>query len=102
MRNIVLIMGLMACASLQAQGVGSNNKIDLSGQWRFSQGDAPTYEDEVKLPGSMLTNGKGMMSVPIRNGREVFTILPSISILIWRNIARRKCWRMGSIASREP
>ena len=96
MRNIILIMGLMACASLQAQGVGSNNKIDLSGQWRFSQGDAPTYEDEVKLPGSMLTN------VPIRNGREVFTILPSISILIWRNIARRKCWRMGSIASREP
>lgn len=59
MRNIVLIMGLMACASLQAQGFSSNNKIDLSGQWRFSQGDAPTYEDVVKLPGSMLTNGKG-------------------------------------------
>lgn len=59
MRNIVLIMGLMACTSLQAQGVDSKNKIDLSGQWRFSQGDAPTYEDVVKLPGSMLTNGKG-------------------------------------------
>ena len=44
---------------LQAQGISSNNRIDLSGQWRFSQGDAPTYEDVVKLPGSMLTNGKG-------------------------------------------
>ena len=31
MRNIVLIMGLMACASLQAQGVGSNNKIPQFG-----------------------------------------------------------------------
>ena len=31
MRNIVLIMGLMACTSLQAQGFSSNNKIDLSG-----------------------------------------------------------------------
>ena len=59
MRNIVFMLGLMSCASLQAQGFSSNNKIDLSGQWRFSQGDAPTYEDEVKLPGSMLTNGKG-------------------------------------------
>ena len=59
MRNIVFMLGLMACTSLQAQGVGSNNKIDLSGQWRFSQGDAPTYEEVAKLPGSMLTNGKG-------------------------------------------
>lgn len=59
MRNIVFMLGLMSCASLQAQGISSNNRIDLSGQWRFSQGDAPTYEDVVKLPGSMLTNGKG-------------------------------------------
>lgn len=79
MRNIVFMLGLMSCASLQAQGFSSNNKIDLSGQWRFSQGDAPTYEDVVKLPGSMLTNGKGNyiiygkdneISIKVYNGIE--------------------------------
>lgn len=34
-------------------------KIDLSGEWRFAMGDKPEYGDKVKLPGSMLTNGKG-------------------------------------------
>lgn len=37
----------------------SDNKIDLSGQWRFGYGDAPVYNDVITLPGSMLTNGKG-------------------------------------------
>ena len=72
MRNIVFMLGLMSCASLQAQGISSNNRIDLSGQWRFSQGDAPTYEDVVKLPGSMLTNGKGSgmaMIIGLSNSR---------------------------------
>ena len=33
--------------------------IDLSGTWKFATGDTPAYYDEVTLPGSMLTNGKG-------------------------------------------
>lgn len=33
MRNIVFMLGLMSCASLQAQSISSNNRIDLSGQW---------------------------------------------------------------------
>ncbi len=37
----------------------SNNKIDLSGIWQFGYGDTPVYNDEIVLPGSMLTNGKG-------------------------------------------
>ncbi len=37
----------------------SNNKIDLSGTWEFGYGDTPVYNDEINLPGSMLTNGKG-------------------------------------------
>ena len=102
MRNIVFMLGLMSCASLQAQGVGSNNKIDLSGQWRFSQGDAPTYEDVVKLPGSMLTNGKGNDVCTHTQWTGSLYDSSFYSILIWRNIARRKCWQMGSIASREP
>lgn len=52
-------VGLMAYASLQAQTIGSYPKIDLSGQWAFAQGDKPEYSDQVMLPGSMLTNGKG-------------------------------------------
>ena len=35
--------------------------IDLSGEWVFSQGDKPTLDDKITLPGSMLTNGKGDM-----------------------------------------
>ena len=58
---ILTTMGWMLCASLmaQAQLVGKNNVISLDGKWQFAQGDAPTYSDEVTLPGSMLTNGKG-------------------------------------------
>lgn len=33
--------------------------IDLSGQWKFSMGATPHNDDEVTLPGSMLTNDKG-------------------------------------------
>ena len=55
------MMGLMLSASLVAQTnlVGSNHVISLDGKWQFSQGDMPVYDDEVTLPGSMLTNGKG-------------------------------------------
>ena len=33
--------------------------IDLKGVWQFGIGDAEHYDDQVQLPGSMLTNGKG-------------------------------------------
>ena len=34
--------------------------ISLAGKWCFSMGDTPQYNDTVTLPGSMLTNGKGI------------------------------------------
>lgn len=33
--------------------------IDLSGEWQFSMGDVPEWNDHITLPGSMLTGGKG-------------------------------------------
>lgn len=50
-----LLLGNAACA----QDVGGVKSINLSGKWQFAQGDAPTFSEEVSLPGSMLTNGKG-------------------------------------------
>ena len=54
-------MGWMLCASLMAQThlVDHNWVISLDGKWHFAQGDVPEWNDEVTLPGSMLTNGKG-------------------------------------------
>lgn len=49
----LLATGLMVSASLQAQ------TINLCGKWRFTQGDIPHDGEEIVLPGSMLTNGKG-------------------------------------------
>ena len=57
-RNIVLFQVALVALQVWADGFGGN-RIDLSGKWQFSQGDSPTYSDEVMLPGSMLTNGKG-------------------------------------------
>ncbi len=56
-KKLNLVLYLMAFASLHLWADGT--KIDLSGKWQFSQGDSPTYGDEVVLPGSMFTNGKG-------------------------------------------
>lgn len=47
-------MAAVACLAASGQ-----NRIDLSGEWKFAQGDRPEYNDKVTLPGSMLTNGKG-------------------------------------------
>lgn len=55
MKNFSLILSVwLVCASLQAQ------TIRLDGLWRFGMGDEPRYTDTVTLPGSMLTNGKGL------------------------------------------
>ncbi|MDE5996713.1 MAG: beta-glucuronidase [Muribaculaceae bacterium] len=56
MKNFILPMALfyasMACAA-------TDNKIDLAGTWQFGYGEKPIYDDQIELPGSMLTNGKG-------------------------------------------
>ena len=39
--------------------VQAQDTIDLTGIWDFSVGDSVSYDDDVMLPGSMLTNGKG-------------------------------------------
>ena len=52
---IILLAALLGTSTLSAQQV-----IDLSGSWQFAMGDEPQYNDYVMLPGSMLTNGKGV------------------------------------------
>lgn len=62
-KKIFCILSFLAICSVQVKAqtipVGNDNVISLEGRWRFSQGDVPSYNDEVTLPGSMLTNGKG-------------------------------------------
>ena len=52
-RNLLLWLAFVCMT------VGAQNRVDLSGEWKFAQGDSPEYNDKVMLPGSMLTNGKG-------------------------------------------
>ena len=52
---IILLAALLGTSTLSAQQV-----IDLSGSWQFAMGDEPQYNDYIMLPGSMLTNGKGL------------------------------------------
>lgn len=52
-KTITLIATLMMCLAIDAQ------IIDLSGKWKFAMGDKPEYNDNITLPGSMLTNNKG-------------------------------------------
>lgn len=54
MKKYLLTLAAMACMAATAR-----DRIDLSGEWKFAQGDKPEYNDKVTLPGSMLTNGKG-------------------------------------------
>lgn len=49
----------LLCATILCMMANAQRSIDLSGIWRFSQGGSPALNDKVKLPGSMLTNGKG-------------------------------------------
>lgn len=53
MRKLLTILATALCLSTMAQ------RISLSGEWQFSVGDRPDYSDHIRLPGSMLTNGKG-------------------------------------------
>lgn len=54
MKKYLLSLMALTCIVASAQ-----DRIDLSGEWKFAQGDSPEYNDKVTLPGSMLTNGKG-------------------------------------------
>ena len=56
MKKILLsgVSLVFCCLSVMAQ-----SRIDLSGEWQFSMGEKPEYNDKITLPGSMLTNGKG-------------------------------------------
>ena len=40
--------------------LNAQQRINLAGQWQFSMGENPRYTETVDLPGSMLTNGKGL------------------------------------------
>ena len=60
LKTILLISSCLFLKNASyAQDASLVKTINLSGKWQFSQGDAPTFKDEVTLPGSMLTNGKG-------------------------------------------
>lgn len=56
MKKTILSIALLSAAVSYA---GTDNRIDLSGTWQFGYGEQPAYNDDVILPGSMLTNGKG-------------------------------------------
>ena len=49
------------CLPLNAFAFQHADSLDLSGLWLFHQGDdrPVVYSDSIRLPGSMLTNGKG-------------------------------------------
>ena len=51
------ILGVSAITAISM--CANTDTIDLSGQWKFAEGDSPQYNDVITLPGSMLTNGKG-------------------------------------------
>ena len=51
--TFVSILLSLIVTSLSAQ------TIDLSGEWNFSMGEVPVYNDVITLPGSMVTEGKG-------------------------------------------
>ena len=53
--SALLTMALPIGQNAQAQEV-----ISLAGAWDFGVGDSARYDDYVMLPGSMLTNGKGL------------------------------------------
>lgn len=53
LKSFFLVLAISASAIVQAQ------TISLEGKWSFALGEKPVYDDEVYLPGSMLTNGKG-------------------------------------------
>jgi len=56
MKQLLTILSLWTVCMLP---VVAQQSIDLSGTWDFGMGDSRSYGDQIQLPGSMLTNGKG-------------------------------------------
>ena len=54
MKKISSLLLLWASALLT-----NAQSIDLAGEWDFGTGEKPVMNEKIKLPGSMLTNGKG-------------------------------------------
>ena len=54
-RVAVLLLAVLRPSAVEAQRV-----MDVSGSWDFAMGETPVYNDYVMLPGSMLTNEKGL------------------------------------------
>ena len=50
--TMLLLLGSMLAACAQ-------QTIDLSGTWQLAIGEQPVYNDQIALPGSMITAGKG-------------------------------------------
>ena len=73
---------------------GQSNALDLSGKWNFQIDREDTgvkeqwfrkiLEDHINLPGSMPEKLKGD-EVTVHTQQEVYTTVPTILILIWRN-----------------
>lgn len=74
---------------------GQSNALDLSGKWNFQIDREDTgvkeqwfrkiLEDHINLPGSMPEKLKGDEVTVHTHGQEVYTTVPTILILIWRN-----------------
>ncbi|HEX7583398.1 MAG TPA: glycoside hydrolase family 2 TIM barrel-domain containing protein, partial [Prolixibacteraceae bacterium] len=69
MKNNILIIGILAVLAISCQKPAVQQKIDLSGTWKFAMDPADkgiaeswfnqTLPDSLKLPGSLTSNGKG-------------------------------------------
>ena len=50
---------VISCWLLAVGHAAAQQILNLSGLWQFGMGDTEHYDDQIQLPGSMLTNGKG-------------------------------------------
>ena len=56
----LLLASFLSMSASNPLTKNSERAIDLAGIWKFAMGDEPNYNDHVMLPGSMLTNDKGV------------------------------------------
>ena len=57
MKKIIMLSIIILVAAIEI--VEAQQRIDLSGKWKFGIGTEASCDDFVSLPGSMQTNGKG-------------------------------------------
>ena len=75
--------------------LNAQQRINLAGQWQFSMGENPRYTETVDLPGSMLTNGKGL---PVSVKTPWTGSLYDSSY--YYNPYMEKYWRTGNVCAR--